>query len=212
MCTNHGFTLIEVTISVAILSVVSLLSYIAIQSGVETSTISAAKEEVASGLRDTMVAVSREVRQAYTGRTVASSPRHAPLNAVAVSVVNGGKGLSFYIPQKAATPQPTAQGPIVIELENEDANGNSKLDAGEDKNNDGSLTRRLVRKQGTSTVPLGGSNAISGVTFTLSKNQATASNFMNTLTIQLQGAKSVQNRGTTFQVKSNVETQLSLEN
>lgn len=212
MRNTAGFTLLEMSIAVAILSVVSLLSFLAIQSGAETSAVAAAKEEVAAGLRQTLLDLTQEVRQAYTDRTVASAPRHAPVNAASITVTNTGKGLSFYVPTKSNTPQPAAAGPITITFENEDANANGKLDTGEDKNGDGVLTRRLVRQQGTTKTPLGAANVLSSVTFTLSKNAATASNVKNTLTIKLQGNKVVERRGKEFTVKSNVESQLSLEN
>jgi prepilin-type N-terminal cleavage/methylation domain-containing protein len=209
---NAGFTLLEMTIAVALLSVVSLLSYLAIQSGAETSVVAAAKEEVAAGLRDTLIEVTKEARQAYTARTTESAPKHAPEEAQSIKLISSGKGISFYIPLKTNHPKPDALGPIIIEFENEDANGNGKLDSGEDKNGDGVLTRRLVRRLGNDVRPLGAFNSLRDVTFTLSKNAANGSNINNRLTVRLQGERIILRGGKEYKVRSNVESQISLEN
>jgi prepilin-type N-terminal cleavage/methylation domain-containing protein len=212
---NAGYTLIEMTLSVALMSIVSLLTFVALQSTTQSSNLNGAKEQIAADLRQTMLAVTGEVRQAYTARTVDADPPIAPPEAFAVTVINSGKGIRFCVPEPTAgSVHPVPSDPIIIEFQNEDVQGgaNALLDSSEDTNGDGVLTRRLVRRVGDTVEVLGASNNISNVTFSLEANSSDANDILNTLVIQLQGSKKQGIADDQFLVSSSMESRISLEN
>ncbi len=212
---NSGYTLIEMTMSVALMGIVSLLTFVALQSTTQSSNLNGAKEQVAADLRQTMLAVTGEVRQAYTARTVEADPPIAPAEAFAVTIINNGKGIRFCVPEPVdGAVHPVPSDPITIEFQNEDVQGgaNALLDGTEDTNSDGVLTRRLVRRVGDTVEVLGASNNISNVVFALEANSSDANNILNTLVVQLQGSKK-QGTGTQqFLVSSAMESRIALEN
>lgn len=212
---NAGFTLLEMSISVAILSIVSLLTFVTLRATSESSVSNAVKEQLGAELRETAVSLAAEIRQAYTERTVDADPPHAPEEAFSLGVINSGKGITFCTPvQIPGSPRPGAGERITIEYQNEDTVGgaNGKLDASEDTNGDGVLTRRLVRKVGTSTQVIGAANNISGVTFTLLDNAADVSQAKNLLRIQLTASKGYESGGETRLITDQIETTVALEN
>lgn len=167
---KHGYTLIEISIASAILTIVSLLSFIVIRSSAEASQVTSAKDDVQSNLRNVMGTLTAEIRQAYTTRILDGSP---PPGVVPIAVSNGGRQLTFMVPVPSdSSPLPNASAPITIRHENEDTGDppNGLLDGGEDTNGDGALTRRVVRIQNGQTAVLGASNDISDITFQLRQN------------------------------------------
>ncbi len=212
---NAGFTLLEMTISVAILTIVSLLTFVTLRASTESSANNAVKEEIGANLRNTAVALTADVRQAYSERTVDADPPHAPEEAFSLTVINSGKGIRYCLPEPVAgSVRPGASQPITIEFQNEDTVGgpNGLLDPSEDANGDGVLTRRLVRKVGTNVEVIGAANNISNVTFTLQENVSDVSKTKNVLRIQLSGSKKVQSGGQYFQVTDQIESTIALEN
>lgn len=212
---NSGYTLIEMTMSVALMSIVSLLTFVALQSTTQSSNLNGAKEQIAADLRQTMLAVTGEVRQAYTARTVDADPPIAPAEAFAVTIINGGKGIRFCVPEPVdGSVHPAPSDSITIEFQNEDVQGgaNALLDGSEDTNGDGVLTRRLVRRVGASVEVLGASNNISDVTFSLEANSSEANDILNTLVVQLQGSKKQGVGDDQFLVSSAMESRIALEN
>jgi prepilin-type N-terminal cleavage/methylation domain-containing protein len=212
---NSGYTLIEMTMSVALMSIVSLLTFVALQSTTQSSNLNGAKEQIAADLRQTMLAVTGEVRQAYTARTVGADPPIAPEEAFEITVINGGKGVRFCVPEPVdGSVHPVPSDPIVIEFQNEDVQGgaNALLDGSEDTNGDGVLTRRLVRRVGETIEVIGASNNISNVVFTLEANSSDANNILNTLVVQLQGSKKQGLGDDLFLVSSAMESRIALEN
>lgn len=211
-----GFTLLEMLVSVSILTVVSLLTFVALQSSTQSNIVSAAKEEVGANLRDALLALNAEVRQAYTARTVDADPPIAPEDAFAITVINNGRGLRYCVPEPSPTsPIPGASAPIEIIFENEDIAGgapNGLLEDGEDLNGDGALTRRLVRRENGVDRYLGSANNISDVLFSLEENSAAASTTLNTLTVTLSGSKAVTSGGNTSLVQSEISSRLHMEN
>ena len=212
---NAGFTLLEMTISVAILTIVSLLTFVTLRASTESSVNNAIKEEIGANLRDTAIAITAEVRQAYSGRTVDADPPHSPEDAFSLTVINSGKGIRFCVPEVVdGSVRPGASAPITIEFENEDTVGgkNGLLDPSEDANGDGVLTRRLVRKVGTDVEVIGAANNISDVTFTLQENVSDLSQTNNVLRIQLTGSKKLQSGSDYFMVTDQIESTIALEN
>lgn len=188
---QQGFTLLEVTISVAIFTVVGLLSFLVLSSSNESAAMTAAKSDVQAALRDTMNAVTTEVRGAYTER-LAGTPGADPVTE-AITVTNDGMGLRYRVPDPSkiwgSHTVPGASPPIQIVFENEDVNGNGILDPGEDLNGDGVLNRRLVRTQGNVATPLGSTNELEAVTFELLPHPAPNNNALTRLTIELVASK-----------------------
>ncbi|MBI1318402.1 MAG: prepilin-type N-terminal cleavage/methylation domain-containing protein [Candidatus Hydrogenedens sp.] len=208
-----GYSLIELMIATAILMVVSSLSIIVIRSSAESNVMSSAKERVDSDLRSTMLALTTEVRQAYSERTVDSEPPMAPEEAFGVQVTNGGKQLRFTVPRRSETsPVPMASSPIVIQFQNEDTNANNVLDSGEDQNGDGVLTRRLVRVENGNTEVLGSANTISDVRFTLEKGPAANVDTKNVLVVELDGSAAYGAGDTRKHVAATLESRIHLEN
>ncbi len=93
---TRGFTLVEVTISMSILSIISLLSFIILQSTTESTQLAEAKSSVQSDLREVMSAITTEVQSAYTERLVARTL--APKDAESISVNEAGDGITFQVP------------------------------------------------------------------------------------------------------------------
>lgn len=208
-----GYSLLELLIATSILLVVSSLSMIVIQSSTESNVMGAAKEQVNADLRGTMLAVTSEVRQAYTDRTVDSDPPMAPEDAFAVSVQDGGRELRFSVPRASTTsavPEPSP--PVTIRFENEDSNGNGLLDAGEDSNGDGVLTRRLVRIEGADTRVIGAANNIADVRFTLEASLAESVDTQNVLLVELVGERTYGPGEEKKEVHAELVSRIHLEN
>jgi len=208
-----GYSLLELLIATSILLVISSLSMVVIQSSTESNVMGAAKEQVNADLRGTMLAVTSEVRQAYSQRTVESEPPMAPEDAFSVSVLSSGSELRFNVPRPSTTsavPEPSP--PITIRFENEDTNGNGLLDSGEDGNGDGVLTRRLIRIEGAETRVLGAANNISDVLFALEASPATSVDTMNVLSVQLVGERAYGPGEEKKAVHSELVSKIHLEN
>ncbi|HOV31890.1 MAG TPA: prepilin-type N-terminal cleavage/methylation domain-containing protein [Candidatus Hydrogenedens sp.] len=190
-----GFTLIEMTISVALLGIISLLSFIALESSVKSSTLAAAQNEIDSALRDTFNGLSEVVKQAYTTESTNVTPPTAPNGVEPIQVQNEGYSIQFFIPVPVNTPALIqASQPITIMYENEDHSSeenppNAILDDGEDTNNDKALTRRLVMIQGNNRRVLGSANCISNVEFQLLPDRSNSSDQATILYVYLEGSK-----------------------
>jgi len=191
MKSNRGFTLLEVMIASAIFTVVGMLSFLVLSSSNESVVLTSAKSEVQANLRDTMNALTTEVRSAYTAR-LAGTPG-ADVNAEPLEVLDDGTTLQYRIPDPSRVwgshTVPGVSSQIRIEFENEDANGNGILDPGEDTNEDGVLTRRLVRIQDGVRTVLGASNEIESVQYTLLPHPSPNNNWMTRLRIDLTASK-----------------------
>jgi len=207
---KSGYTLLEVSIATAILTIVSLLGFIVLRSSTDSANLSRAQGGVQQNLRSVMTSVATEVRSAYTERTVDSLV--APEDAEAITVSDEGRSITFMVPEPDGThpiPQPSA--PITIRYENEDANQNGVLDAGEDADGDGALTRRLVRVQGPDTRTIGASNDISNVQFALLPNREEGDDRLTTLQITLESNRRF-GPGNERTVRAELESSIHLEN
>jgi len=185
---NAGHTMLEVMVSMAILTVVSLLGFIVLQSSYSSAQLANAKVDVQNNLRDTMAVLISELREGVTETTTKKTGAPDGLNPV--SLADGGRSITFQvaIPTSGETLF-TYSTPITFFHENEDLNGNGRLDPDEDANDDGALTRRMVREQGGETTPVAGASTIEGVEFTLIANQSAGINDLTTVQITLRGSK-----------------------
>jgi len=189
---KNGYTLLEVSISMALLGIVSLLSFMALRSSTESASLSQAQAQVQGNLRDAMNEITSAVRQAYSQRTVTVVPPLAPVGAISIQVPTDGRSVSFQVPVPSGTPDMVAVSPrITIRYENEDIAGgtpNAVLDPGEDTNNDQLLTRRLVWTQAGTTRVVGGANDLSQVQFQL-RPSLSGGNNLTTLYVFLESTK-----------------------
>lgn len=217
MAMTKGMTLIELMISVSVLSIISILGIIALQSSVRMQSLAMAEDEINSDLRNTINQLNDIVRQAYTEASVTATPPISPPGVESIQVLDNGKSIRFYLPERVNTPAfVRGRGPITISFENEDTSspgqeGNAILDPGEDLNRDGALTRRLVVIEGNNRRPIGSANCISDVEFRLLPDRSNSSNHMKVLSVRLAGTKRL-GPGLGTLIRSEIHTTIPLEN
>lgn len=185
---NQGHTMVEVMISTAILTIVSLLGFVVLQSSTSSAQLANAKVDVQNNLRDTMAALTFELREGVTQTTTEKTG--APEDLFPVAVSDEGRAITFQKPEPIVSGEMFAYStPVTFSLQNEDENGNGLLDPDEDTNADGALTRRIVRSQNGETTPIAGASTIDLVNFTLLANQVTGVADLTTVQITLRGSK-----------------------
>lgn len=187
---KQGFTLIELMISMVILSIISLLGFIVIRSSYESQSLIEAQGLVNANLRGVMAGLTSELELAYTEPRLQSVQQPAGVEPVAVS--NEGRTVTFFRPVADSSPRGYAwRGPITFSLQNEDTpegtqgEGNALLDPGEDENEDGVLNRRILRTEGAEERTIGGANNISDLQFQLIQNPDPNDNRFTSLQIRL---------------------------
>ena len=185
---SKGYSLVEVMMATSVLGVVSLLGFVVLMSSTESAQLSTAKVDVQNNLRDTMSVLVSELREAVTAETTELTG--APEDLAGITVDPEGALVTFQVPEPVEGDALFSYStPISFTLENEDTNGNGRLDANEDANGDGVLTRRVVRMQDGVETVVASANAIDSVTFTLVENQVTANLNLTTINIVLVGSK-----------------------
>lgn len=172
---NAGFTLVELSISIALIVLISLLGYLASSGSLKSVDLTQRMTTLQEELRSTMRALSDQVQPAVKA---ARAGLELPAGAQALTIVDTADphAISFTVPTDMT--YTVFSGVTTIQFETEDLPaasiengqyGNGVLDSGEDKNGDAMLNRRLVmiRPDGTRQV-LGGSSHLANVTFNLS--------------------------------------------
>jgi prepilin-type N-terminal cleavage/methylation domain-containing protein len=196
-CRNQaGFTLVELSISVTLLVIVSLLGFMASSSSLKSAALTQRMTALQEELRSTMRALSEQVQPAVKR---ARAGVELPSGARELKIVDAAnpKAVSFVVPTDMT--YTVFSGVTTIQFETEDLPatgieggqyGNGVLDAGEDTNGDRILNRQLVliRPDGTRQV-LGGSNHLANVTFSLSPDGSMLGVTL-TATIRLETGKS----------------------
>lgn len=172
--TARGFTLVELVISMAILTVITVLGAVALQTSTSSVATAESKADVQDSIRDALAAMSKELQLASKGADDSLTP---PLGAVTVNL-NPAAGspteLVFQTPTNGSGRSWSRT--VRYRYINEDANGNGRLDSGEDLDGDGVLSQRILRIQDRNgdgdtldageQVPVGGANNLSNVQFT----------------------------------------------
>ncbi|HOV74592.1 MAG TPA: type II secretion system protein [Candidatus Hydrogenedentes bacterium] len=167
----YGFTLLETTMSIALLSILGVLTITVINSMNAGVAISTTKARAQGGVRDVLVALNAELEQASKQTNSSLNPPLQPLTLLSASSVR------FQVP--ADNLGTSYSQPITYTFVNEDANGNGLLDANEDTNGDGALTRCIMRAQaGVPQRVVGGINDLANVQFSLN-----AANDVLTITV-----------------------------
>ena len=192
MKANHGFTLVELTISTAVLAIVSLISFSVIQATSSASAVASAKDDVQRGLRGVLDQMAREVASASKKTNIALTPQLAPLT------VNNGTEIVFQVPLDTGGTQ--YSNPITYRFESGDVSqylGKAGTDQGNQKDvgnhygkngktasGDPLIVHRIMRVENDAASVLGATDDIKAVTFALNAQQ-------DTLTITVTAAKTV---------------------
>lgn len=176
---NHGFTLMEVTVSVGITAVIGFLMLTVVNSINAAVDLSQTKDSVQASVRDTLTAMTTELEQASKKTNTALTP------ALAALAVPTTTSVVFQVPTDNLGQ--TFSQPITYTLVNEDTNRNGRMDTGEDANNDRVLTRCIRRTQAGVSRTLGAANDVANVQFALN---ATG----DVLTITVTGSRAINNR------------------
>lgn len=211
-----GFTLVELSTAMAILSVVSLLSFVVLRTSTQTADLSRAKSQIQGEIRDVMTAVSNRVQEAVTQRL--TNVTGAPEDLFPIAVSQDGHSVTFQVPAPADGADLYAfSDPITIALESEDqAEGtgdpNGKLDDGEDANGDGVLTRRVTLTQGEVTTTLASANNISNLQFELLEHKAAGNTNLTTLRIWVEASATYGAGERSQLIKAELESQIHLMN
>lgn len=178
---KHGFTLLELMISAAILAVIGALGLAALQTSSTALATASAKALVQDNLRDALASMKQELQLAAKNADDSLLP---PLAAVAV-VANPAPRCPTEIVFQAPTDNTALRwtNPIRFRFYNEDANANGVLDAGEDADADRTLSRRILRLEdangdGDTGDPgersiVGGANNVSNVQFAVNNDVVT---------------------------------------
>lgn len=186
--TRSGFTLVEMLISVSVLSVISLISYIALTTTTEAALQAEVRAQIQTDLRFTMQLLTREVSEAFSQRSIDN--RTAPDGAAALTTDNLGFSITFQRPQLSQnTNVVEASTPVTVMFVNEDlGSNNAELDDGEDLDLNGSLTRHIVAVQDGETRFIGNATTISGMQFELLPSPSLTANDPVMLRVRLQAS------------------------
>jgi prepilin-type N-terminal cleavage/methylation domain-containing protein len=180
---RSGFTLVEMTISMAILVVVSLLTFVVTQATTSAIAVSQAKEMAQASVRNALADMTVEVALASKKSNTAFVPQLDALTVVSPTEI------VFQVP--AGSSGTIWSAPITYRFINEDVGpngGNARLDSDEDTDGDLALSRHIERIQGETRRVMGAANDISNVQFSL--NPPTN----DVLTITVSATKATNNR------------------
>ncbi|MBI5091496.1 MAG: prepilin-type N-terminal cleavage/methylation domain-containing protein [Candidatus Hydrogenedentes bacterium] len=210
---STGFTMLELIISLALLSIVSVLGFAVMAASVKVMGQAATQEVVDTDLRDVINAMRNELELASKTTNAALVP---PLSAVAVTnnpVAGAPIEIAFQKPLNSTGNNWSTA--IRYRFINEDANGNGRLDTSEDTDNNRVLTRRIVRIQDMNgngstadageTTPVGGANDISNVAMALDASRSM-------LTITLTASRRLSNDPSRPPITGSVTTNIYLVN
>jgi len=168
---SAGFTLVELMIASAIFTLLSVAIYSAVGSTVEATGTATAESEMQQSLRDAMRDMSNELQLAAAENDPTLID---PLFGLQVNEVDGvTSSVTFQTPTDSTGVNWTE--PITYFIVNEDADGDARLGPDEDTNDDGVLTRRIMRQQDingdgdrtdpSEMRPIAAANNISGLQF-----------------------------------------------
>ncbi len=168
---HAGFTLVELMIASSVFTLLSVAIYATVSATVEATGTATAESEIHQSLRDVMREMTAELQLA----AAENDPTLAdPLFGLQVIDVGGvPSSITFQTPTDNTGVNWTET--ITYSFLNEDDDGDARLDAGEDDNGDGALTRRIMRTEdlnddGDTNDPsevrqLASANDISGIQF-----------------------------------------------
>jgi prepilin-type N-terminal cleavage/methylation domain-containing protein len=170
-----GFTLLELSMAVGILSIVAVLLFAAMASSASAVSTSEARRRAHTSVRDVTQVIQAELE-------LAGKDDDPAVGLTGLQVNNAGQpSIVFQVPLDQTGDNWST--PITYRYVNEDANNNGILDAGEDTDANGVLTRHIERVQdanddGDTDDPgevrvLGAANDLSNVAFARNNDQVT---------------------------------------
>jgi len=177
MSGTGGFTLVELAVTMGLFTIVGVLGFMAIISSTQAMNTANTTATVQANVREVLMLMSSELELAAKVGDDSLDPPLEPVEVVANPAPNSPTEIAFQVPANQSGLNWTRR--IRYRFVNEDANNNARLDAGEDANGDGQLTRRIFRVQdadGDGAInqsdpreyrPLGASNDISDANFTV---------------------------------------------
>ena len=179
---RDGFTLIELSLSTAVLAVVAGLVFIVMLASTQSVEVADAKALAQSNVRDVLAAMTPELMLAAKDDDGAVNP---PVTGLRVTQnpapPTGLVEVLFQTPLDGTGTNYSTT--IRFRYINEDLNDNNVLDEGEDLDNDSTLTRRVLRMQDRNgdgdtadageAEPIGGANHLSDVQFVLNNDALT---------------------------------------
>ncbi|MBI1320105.1 MAG: prepilin-type N-terminal cleavage/methylation domain-containing protein [Candidatus Hydrogenedens sp.] len=138
MSNARGYTLLETMVVVAVMGGIFAITGTVLVRSAKVWHAEETFAAVSNGMRDAAMAISRDLQFARLEADLTQTP---PVIGVTL-----GKGdIQFQMPQSA---DGNAWSPVVMfRLNNEDKNGNLRLDSGEDLDQDGILDRCIERVQ-----------------------------------------------------------------
>ena len=142
---REGFTLIELSITMGILAVVTLLMFMVVMSSTASVSASDANSVVQSNIRDVMVAMTRELQLAAKNGNAALTPVLTGIQIVNNPVAGSPVEIVFQTPQDSSGQ--VWSSPIRYRYVDEDTDEDGRLGPEEDINGNGLLDRRILRIQ-----------------------------------------------------------------
>ena len=162
---RNGFTLIETMIVMGILSVVMGIIFVVVTASAQSMNTANAQAAVQQNVRDVMQALFLDLLAAGKENIPSANPPVQGVRIVQNPVPGSPWEIVFQTPVDDRAEGWTQ--PIRLRYVNEDANGNARLDPGEDLNENGVLDRHIIRiPGGVGAVPtiVGNVNSISNAT------------------------------------------------
>lgn len=180
MCCE-GFSLMELLVAVTIVSILAVMGMIALQSSNTSMAVAQAKAKVQANVRDALQAITEEVQLAGKQADPSLAPPLQPVQIIEDPAENSPVEVAFQIPVDSTGLNWSNR--IRFRFVNEDVNGNNLLDSGEDTDEDGVLSRRIIRLEDRNgdgdmadageTVVVAGVNDLSNVQFALNNDVLT---------------------------------------
>ncbi len=155
-----GFTLLELVIAMGILSIVTLLMFMATATSTGTVNVADAERAAQQAVRDAMNIITRELELAAREDDTTISPITGGVQGVRVvqnpALPAGRIEIVYQTPLAGNNTTNEFNFPRRIRHINEDLNGNLQLDPGEDTNGNGRLDMRLeiLRDGDRETIPI----------------------------------------------------------
>lgn len=140
---QRGFTLLELMITMGLLSFIGFLGFVAMRSSAVTMSVSDAKTTAQANVRDVIMVLANELQFGPKASTSAGNPSVHPIDITNGPTPDVGSEITFQVPLDVTGRK--WSNPIQYRFMNEDADGNGQLGPGEDTDGDGVLTRCILR-------------------------------------------------------------------
>ena len=197
-----GFSLVELMIAVAILSIVSVLGWIALQTSTQQTALATAQSAVQQDVRAVAMLIGEELEVASASDRETLDPAvtgvkiNAPCKADSGGLVENG-GIPCETEVVVEIPPEVDGAPwrkVRIRYVNEDEDSDGELDSGEDLNYDGRLNRgffRIEDRDGDGSVSQSGDMVLLGATNNIIAGSFTLSVDKQVITVRLTAERTI---------------------